>query len=108
MSANKKIYPKLNAAVQLPEVAEGDAITMGDIYRELLHLKSYLTGRQANSAKPVFNNVSLSEYLGVSTRTLQNWRDEGKISFTQIKDVILYGEDDVESFMKKHKRIAFK
>jgi excisionase family DNA binding protein len=105
MSIPKKIYPKLNVAVQLPKVAEEDDITMNDIYRELLQLKSYFTG---GSAKRPFNNKSLSEYLGVSTRTLQNWRDEGKISYTQVKEVILYSMDDVEAFMKKHKRIAFK
>ena len=108
MSIQKNTHLKLNNTVQLSKLAEEDEITMDDIYRELLHLKSYITGGQSGSTKRPFNNKSLSEYLGVSTRTLQNWRDEGKISYTQVKEVILYSMDDVESFMKKHKRIAFR
>jgi len=84
-----------------------DDITLQSVYRELSQLKSYLTGLKLFTGKRTFNNKTLSEYLGVSTRTLQHWRDEGRISFTQIKDVILYSEDDVELFMKKHKRISF-
>ncbi len=108
MSIQKKLHLELNNTVQLSELAEGDEVTMVDIYRELLQLKSYLTGGQSCSAKRPFTNKTLSEFLQVSTRTLQTWRDEGKISFTQVKEVILYSVDDVELFMKKHRRQAFR
>jgi excisionase family DNA binding protein len=87
---------------------QSEDITLISIYKELTQLKLLLTEFALFSGKRTFNNKTLSEYLGVSTRTLQHWRDEGKISFTQIKDVILYKEDDVELFMKKHRRTSFK
>ena len=82
-------------------------VTLESVYNELSQLKSYLVKLNPSTGKRIFNNKTLSEYIGVSTRTLQHWRDEGRISFTQIRDVILYDEEDVQDFMKKHKRISF-
>jgi hypothetical protein len=88
--------------------SETDEVTLHSVYRELMQLKSYLAGLRLFTGKRTFNNKTLSEYLGISTRTLQNWRDAGMISFTQIKEVIIYSEDDVDAFLKKHKRVAFR
>jgi DNA-binding transcriptional regulator YiaG len=83
-------------------------VSLNYLYEELHSVRELLQTTISNSRKRIFNNKSLSDYLGVSTRTLQNWRDTGAISFTQVKEVILYSEEDVEAFLRKHKRIAFK
>lgn len=108
MPGKNKIHSEHKEAASIPEteLKAGDA-TMESVYRELSQLKSYLAALKFSAGKRIYNNKTLSEYIGVSTRTLQNWRDEGRISFTQIKDVILYSEEDVEAFMKKHRRISF-
>ena len=109
MPVSKKINSEPNHKETFPQGKESDCIvTLESLYREFVELKSYVIGNKSSVRKRPFNNKTLSEYLNVSTRTLQNWRDEGLISFTQIKDVIFYSEEDVELFMKKHKRVAFK
>ena len=61
-------------------------------------------------ANPVilYNNISLSKLLKISTRTLQNYRDDGRISFTQVKDVIIYTQDDVDEFLENNKVRAYR
>jgi excisionase family DNA binding protein len=83
-------------------------VSLNRLYEELQSVRELLQTTISNSRKRIFNNKTLSDYLGVSRRTLQNWRDTGAISFTQVKEVILYSEEDVEAFLRKHKRIAFK
>jgi hypothetical protein len=109
MSGKKNTHSRHNEAALIPEMeSETDEVTLHSVYRELMQLKSYLAGLRLFTGKRTFNNKTLSEYLGISTRTLQNWRDAGMISFTQIKEVIIYSEDDVDAFLKKHKRVAFR
>ena len=101
MSGKKTIQFGHNGAAPIPETElETDEVTLQSVYRELTQLKSYLAGFKLLTGKRTFNNKTLSEYLGISTRTLQNWRDAGMISFTQIKEVIIYSEEDVEAFLK--------
>lgn len=61
-------------------------------------------------ANPVilYDNESLSKLLKVSTRTLQKYRDEGRISFTQVKDVIIYTQNDVDEFLENNKVRAYR
>lgn len=108
MSGKKKTYSEHSGTAPISETKlDTSDVTLESVYRELTLLKSYLAGLRLFTGKRTFNNKTLSEHLGISTRTLQHWRDEGRISFTQIKDVILYSEEDIESFMKKHKRVSF-
>ncbi len=46
-----------------------------------------------------FNNDELAEKLNVSKRTLQNYRDEGKIEFVQIGRKIFYTVQNVNNFL---------
>lgn len=41
------------------------------------------------------SNHDVCRMLHISSRTLQDWRDTGKISFIQIKGKILYKQSDV-------------
>jgi len=40
--------------------------------------------------------------MKISKRTAQTWRDEGKISFSQVGNKIYYKMVDVEELLKKH------
>ncbi len=46
--------------------------------------------------------------LKCSKRTLQDYRDKGYISFTQIASKIYFSNDDINEFMQKYKFKAFK
>ena len=42
-------------------------------------------------------NREVCQLLRISSRTLQNWRDTGKIQFIRIKGKILYRETEVKN-----------
>ena len=44
----------------------------------------------------------------ISKRTAQTWRDEGKISFSQVGNKIYYKLSDVEKLMQENYNKAFK
>ena len=48
------------------------------------------------------DGADVLELLHVSTRTLQNWRDNGLIKFSKIGAKIYYRADDVESFLMEN------
>jgi excisionase family DNA binding protein len=45
--------------------------------------------------------------LGVSKRTLQKYRDNGLITFSQIRGKIYFRKQDLEEFMERHRVKAF-
>ncbi|WP_276965110.1 helix-turn-helix domain-containing protein [Bacteroides graminisolvens] len=46
-------------------------------------------------------NKDVCRMLHISTRTLQDWRDTGKIPFIRIKGKILYQESEILGLLKK-------
>ena len=53
------------------------------------------------------NNKQFMEMLDVSLRTAQTWRDEGKITFSQVGNKIYYKLSDVEKFIQNYRNAAF-
>lgn len=54
-----------------------------------------------NGEKYLTNN-DVSKLLNLSTRTLQDWRDNGVISYIQISGKILYRQSDVLKLLESH------
>ena len=46
--------------------------------------------------------------MKISKRTAQTWRDEGKVSFSQVGNKIYYKVADVKELLTKHYNKAFK
>lgn len=44
----------------------------------------------------------VTKMLGISSRTLQSWRDKRAIRFSKIGEVILYKKSDIEEFIDDH------
>ncbi|MBK9284047.1 MAG: helix-turn-helix domain-containing protein [Sphingobacteriaceae bacterium] len=60
---------------------------------------------------PDENFIDNQEFLlkmKISKRTAQTWRDEGKISFSQVGNKIYYKVADVEELLQKHYKKSFK
>lgn len=63
--------------------------------------------------KPVLMNkrfvtdAQLSENLNISRRTLQDYRDKGRLPFYRLDGKILYDESDIESFLSDAYRPKF-
>lgn len=83
---------------------------------ELKHLTDKLNWLVSNQSEEIvtpatpviYDNDALSAKLNVSKRTLQDWRDKGLISFSQVGQKIFYTHQDVEDFLASHRVQAFK
>lgn len=66
-----------------------------DEYHPLLHGKRFIT------------DAMLSDLLGVSRRTTQDYRVRGLIPYYRLDGKILYAEEDIEIFLQSNYRPKF-
>lgn len=59
-----------------------------------LEYKPFLMGKR------FINDAQLSERLGISRRTLQDFRDRGVIPFYRLDGKVLYEERDIEKYLE--------
>jgi hypothetical protein len=59
------------------------------------------------ASEKFMDNAEFLSLMKVSKRTAQTWRDEGKISFSQVGNKIYYSLSDVEALLKHHYIKAF-
>jgi excisionase family DNA binding protein len=60
------------------------------------------------SSKGLFTINEACDLLQVSKRTLQRYRDEGLLSFTQVSGKIMFQKTDIEVFLNGNRVEAFK
>ena len=81
-------------------------------YNELVSrldkLNSTIESNQKTSKETFLDNQEFIQLMHISKRTAQTWRDEGKISFSQIGSKIYYKMRDVEVLLDKNYNKAFK
>lgn len=65
------------------------------------------SGKSTNSTTWITTN-QLGVMLQVTTRTIQNWRDDGSISFYKVGRKILYKEEDIDHLITKNYSKAWK
>lgn len=72
-------------------------------------IKSTLKDRTPTlNGERYLTNNDVSEKLHISQRTLQDWRDTGRIAFIQISGKILYKESDVWKVLEDNYYNIFK
>ena len=71
-------------------------------------LNSTLESNQKPSQETFLDNQEFIQLMNISKRTAQTWRDEGKVSFSQIGSKIYYKMKDVEALLDKNYNKAFK
>lgn len=59
-------------------------------------------------SEPYLDNEQTCQLLKVSKRTLQNYRDEGILTYAQVGGKIYYPASAIEEHLKNHTRKAFK
>jgi hypothetical protein len=83
-----------------------------DQYNELvlkIEETKTLISQSTKSPQEVFvDNQEFLLLMNVSKRTAQTWRDEGKISFSQIGSKIYYKMDDVTKMLNRNYNPALK
>ena len=55
-----------------------------------------------HSSEVWLNTKQAAQALGVSTRTLQTYRDQGLIPFSQFKREVRFKSDDLQDFLMAH------
>ncbi|HSD13069.1 MAG TPA: helix-turn-helix domain-containing protein [Flavobacterium sp.] len=90
-----------------------DAIILTkDQYNEILARLDAISRQINTKADPkketFLDNQEFLLLLKISKRTAQTWRDEGRISFSQVGNKIYYKLSDVEKLMVEHYNKAFK
>jgi hypothetical protein len=83
-----------------------------DQYNEIIsridEIKSEIKGTSKVSGNEFVDNVDFIKLMNISKRTAQAWRDEGKISFSQVGGKIYYKMSDVQEMFKNNYNPAFK
>ena len=82
-----------------------------DQFEQLIAKIDDINDRLANTnpkrPETYLNHKQWMEMLDVSLRTAQTWRDEGKITFSQVGNKIYYKLSDVEKFIQNYRNAAF-
>lgn len=79
-----------------------------EIIKRLDELNAHLIKLISPSKFRHIDNTEFLSLMKISKRTAQVWRDEGKISFSQIGHKIYYRLSDVEEMLQGHHLKAFK
>jgi hypothetical protein len=79
-----------------------------DLMSKLDTIQSQINIKAGPKQETYLGNVEFMTLLDVSKRTAQTWRDEGKISFSQVGGKIYYKLSDVDKFMQENYNKSFK
>ena len=55
---------------------------------------------------PILDNQEFLQFMHISKRTTQNWRNSGVIAYSQVGSKIYYCLSDIDKLMEKH-RVPF-
>ena len=82
-----------------------------DQYAELVARLDEITTRLNAKNEPkkdtFLDNQEFLILMKISKRTAQTWRDEGRISFSQVGNKICYKLSDVEKLLNEHYNKSF-
>lgn len=92
------------------EVITIESKAFKDLLAEIKEIKSQLESwrKQSPLVDPWLDNNDVVQLLKVSKRTLQTYRDQGDLSFSQTGAKIYYLASDIDRFLKRHYKAAFK
>jgi hypothetical protein len=79
-----------------------------EITTRLDTLQNLLNTQPDTSKKSIMDNEEFLKFMNVSKRTAQSWRDEGKISFSQVGNKIYYKMADVDKLLAENYNKSFR
>lgn len=79
-----------------------------ELVNRLDNIAQQLNAKVSPKKETFLDNQEFLLLLKISKRTAQTWRDEGKISFSQVGNKIYYKLSDVEKLMQENYNKAFK
>jgi hypothetical protein len=91
------------------EVITIESEAFQQILKQLEEIKAGVLDKEKKTLAALWlDNDEVAALLKVSKRTLQNYRDEGAIPFSQVGAKIYYRSFDIENFLQRHYKTAFK
>lgn len=79
-----------------------------DLMSKLEIIQNQLNTKADPKKETFLDNQEFLLLMKISKRTAQTWRDEGKISFSQVGSKIYYKLSDVEKLLQEHYNKSFK
>ena len=79
-----------------------------DLMSKLDTIQSQINSKNDPKKETFLDNQEFLLLMKISKRTAQTWRDEGKISFSQVGSKIYYKLSDVEKLLQEHYNKSFK
>ncbi len=77
-----------------------------NMQKELKEIKKHIN-KITSPAEHFIDNKAFIKLMGISSRTAQTWRDEGKIGFSQEGKKIYYRMSDIDKFLADHHNRSF-
>ncbi len=102
-----KWSPNTEALKHIAERFNVDFILDYGLISKINEIHEKLNAKTAPKQEVFLDNEELIAMLKISRRTAQTWRDEGKISFSQVGSKIYYKLSDVERTMQDHYNKSF-
>lgn len=78
-----------------------------DLVNRLDEINQRLNAKNEPKKDTFLDNQEFLILMKISKRTAQTWRDEGRISFSQVGNKIYYKLSDVEKLLNEHYNKAF-
>lgn len=75
---------------------------LGEILKSLQDIKEMLEVVNPNENKEILDNQDVMQLLNISSRTLQNYRDQGIMPFSKIEGKIYYKMKDLIAMIDKN------
>lgn len=97
----------------MDKVITHENIQMMELFQQMEFLLS-TTEELMQNCRPILNeerymtDSELAKYLKLTKRTLQEYRNSGKIPFYQLGGKILYRESDIEKLLSDNRIEAYK
>ena len=100
MRYNFKIYQQMSAIILTEQQYK-------DLVSRLDELNKKLETQNQKPQNTFLDNQEFIQLMNISKRTAQTWRDEGKVSFSQIGSKIYCQMSDVQKLLDKNYNKAF-
>lgn len=79
-----------------------------ELQASIEEIKNKIENQNKKPNEVFIDNQEFMLMMKISKRTAQTWRDEGKVSFSQVGNKIYYKLADVEALLNQHMVKAFK
>lgn len=78
-----------------------------ELVKRLDDINQRLNAKNDSKKDTFLDNQEFLILMKISKRTAQTWRDEGRISFSQVGNKIYYKLSDVEKLLNEHYNKSF-